>query len=122
MKISVYDIARRSKTVQKASSQPLLDCVFTVLHYNNSQRLLGPGPYAPEILWEELSQSLNATHIASAEKLVAQLQREALKVGDQLYYRNSAYEQMQETWKRNNPGFTEETYSQALGYAIRVMR
>lgn len=123
--MDTHDRKRRDEAIQEARSSSLLDACATIYHYNVHIRPGGPLPW-PEVLSAE--EALG-THDESAYKIAmgqaSKLYDDSLDVGLAFFKYPSAtlsYEEAEDLFKRNNPGFSETHYGRAIGNAIRGLR
>lgn len=105
-----------AKILDVALRLPLPDAAFTIIHYNSHRRCIGPRPHCEPIDLRVLHRSHRPSDVELWTAKVNKLLGEAYAVGDSLLRKADAYEKMRAAFERANPGFLDDTYSEAVSY------
>jgi len=111
----------RAKVVAKARRLSFLDAVFLIHHCNADTRRWWPDPKPPEIAPEEIFPAFDRGAYDEALAKVRKMRSDASYTG-MAYFRyervTHSFAQARALLRRENPGFSEESYTLATDAAI----
>lgn len=125
MTFSAYDLEERERYVAEAKAASLRDAAFTILYYNQERRKWGPKPKPDPIAPEEVFGSRIPQGFADASWDAERMLRDCFRVGEAFFGYASATETFDDasaSFRREHPGFGENSYQRAIDVGIMAAR
>ena len=118
---SIY-VEEQRRVLERALSLPLPDAVFAIVNYNNHHRNMGPRPHCDPIPISVLRASGRQDEIEAWIGKVIALRSAAYRVGDALLRKDGSYEPVRARFEIEHPGFSANTYDEAISYGCFAAR
>ncbi|PKP87033.1 MAG: hypothetical protein CVT78_07755 [Alphaproteobacteria bacterium HGW-Alphaproteobacteria-17] len=109
---------KQARIQDLALSLALPDAVFTILFYNDHNRRMGPFPFCDPIPLTILEQAFGPFEVEIWRSRASALLQEACVVGDAWFGDDATYARMRAEYEAKHPGFSADTYKDAVHYGI----
>ena len=117
-----YQEEEQARVLEQALTLSLADAVFMIVHYNHHNRAMGPGPYCDPIELSVLHDRHDPNEIAEWRLKALKLRDNAYSVGDALLRKDGTYDRLRVELEAAHPGFSQNTYDEAVSYGCFCAR
>jgi len=104
--------------LEQALKLPLPDAVFTIVHYNDHRRRMGPRPHCDPIDLSVLYDSYDPDEVEEWRIKAQKLRNDAYSVGDASLRKDGTYDLLRAEYETSHPGFMPKTYEDAVGFGM----
>ena len=117
-----YKEEEQARVLEEALTLSLADAVFMIVHYNHHNRAMGPGPHCDPIALSVLHNRRDPSEIAEWALKALKLRENAYSVGDALLCKDGTYDRLRVELEAAHPGFSQNTYDEAVRYGCFCAR
>jgi len=105
---------QQARIRELALSLALPDAVFTIIHYNDHSRRMGPDPSCDPIPLTVLEQAFRPFDVEIWATRASALLDDAYAVGDARLRDDGTYDRLRTEYEAKHRGFSSETYQDAV--------